>query len=422
MRFLETLRQAFRIPDLRKRIFFTLWMFLVFRLGTHVPVPGIEAEVLQGMFQEGTLFGLLDLFSGGALRFFSIFAMSITPYINASIIMQLLTVVIPKFEQLSKMGPEGRKQLQQYIRYGTVILAFIQATGMSFFMRNQGALVRGDFVSMAVIAITLTAGTAFLMWLGEQITEKGIGNGISLLIFAGIVSQLPGGAGRLLAFLQAGTVNIFNIAVVGVLAIVVIAGIVWVQEGQRRIPVRYAKRVVGTKMYGGQQTHIPMKVNQAGVIPVIFASSVLAFPPTLASFIAHPWAQRLASSLEYGQPLYTAIFILFIIFFTYFYTAVTFNPQDVANNIRKYGGFIPGYRPGKPTARYLDRILIRITLVGALFLAAVSVMPIFFGDLVNIPNIFFGGTALLIIVGVALETNKQIEAHLLMRHMPGFLR
>lgn len=422
MQFLETLRQAFRIPDLRRRIFFTLWMFLVFRLGTHVPVPGINAEVLQGMFQEGTLFGLLDLFSGGALRFFSIFAMSITPYINASIIMQLLTVVIPKFEELSKMGPEGRKQLQQYIRYGTVILALIQASGMAFFMRNQGALIRGDGVSLTVIAITLTAGTAFLMWLGEQITEKGIGNGISLIIFAGIVSQLPGGLGRMIAFLQAGTVSIFNVAVVAALGILVIAGIVWVHEGQRRIPVRYAKRVVGTKMYGGQQTHIPMKVNQAGVIPVIFASSVLAFPPTIASFIAHPWAQRMAEILEYGQPIYTAIYVLFIIFFTYFYTAVTFNPQDVANNIKKYGGFIPGYRPGKPTARYLDRILIRITLVGALFLATVSVMPIFFGDLVNIPNIYFGGTALLIVVGVALETNKQIEAHLLMRHMPGFLR
>ncbi len=421
MKVVETVRQAFRIPDLRKRIVFTFWMFLVFRIGAHVPVPGIDAEVLQGLFQEGTLFGMLDLFSGGALSYFSIFAMSITPYINASIIMQLLQVVIPKFEQLAKEGPEGRKKLQQYTRYGTVMLALVQASGMSLFMRNQGALTSTDAAALGIIAITLTAGTAFLMWLGEQITEKGIGNGISLIIFAGIVSQLPGGLGRLITFLHTGTINVFNVLILVVLGLLAIAGIVWVQEGRRQIPVRYAKRVVGTKMYGGQQTHIPMRVNQAGVIPVIFASSVLAFPPTIATFIDHPWAVRLAEVMGYGQPLYTTMFVVFIIFFTYFYTAVTFNPQDVADNIRKYGGFVPGYRPGKPTARYLDRILIRITLAGAVFLAAVAVMPVFFGPILNIPNITFGGTALLIVVGVALETMKQIEAHLLMRHMPGFM-
>lgn len=423
MQFLGTLNRAMKIPDLRKRIFFTFWMFAIFRVGAFVPVPGIDPGKIKELFEtQGSLVGFLDLFAGGALSNFSIFAMGIMPYINASIIMQLLTMVVPKFEEWSKEGQEGQKKLTQITRYGTVVLGLIQAVGLSFFMQNQfQALKSPGLGSIALISLTLTAGTAFLMWLGEQITEFGIGNGISLLIFAGIVSSLPAGAGKLIVYLRAGTMNVFTLMFLVLGGLAVIAAIVWIQEGQRRIPVQYAKRVVGRKMYGGQSTHIPMRINQAGVIPVIFAASVLAFPTTIAQFIPHPIAQKVAALLDFKAPLYMGLYFLLIIFFTYFYTAVTFNPADVANNIKKYGGFIPGMRPGKPTADYLERVLVRITLAGAIFLALIAVLPYLIQGVVNI-NVYFGGTALLIIVGVALETMKQIEAHLLMRHYQGFIK
>src|SRR5690606_12250954 len=308
-------------------------------------------------------------------------------YINASIIMQLLTVVIPKFEEWSREGEEGRKKLTQLTRYGTVVLGLIQAYGTSYFLGRSGALETPGFFSMSLLALTLTAGTAFLMWLGEQITEHGIGNGISLLIFAGIVSRLPSGLLNLIELVRVGAVNIFNILLLVVLGTAVIVAVVIMHEGQRRIPVQYSKRVVGRRMYGGQSTHIPMRINAAGVIPVIFASSILAFPPTIAQFIPAGWAQSFASFFNTGSPLYTVVYALLIIFFTYFYTAIQFNPADVSDNLRKYGGYIPGIRPGRPTTEYLDQVLIRLTLAGALFLAAISVLPVFFSELTNIPNL-----------------------------------
>jgi len=416
------MQRAMQVPDLRRRLFFTLWMFFVFRLGAHVPVPGVDPRRIEELFATGTLFAFLDVFAGGALRAFSVFAMSIIPYINASIIMQLLTVVVPTFERWAKEGYEGRKRLTQWTRYGTVVLALVQGLAVAFFLRSQGALLSGGPAALAVIVIALTAGTTFLMWLGEQITEKGIGNGISLLVFAGIVSRLPAGLGNLVKLYEGGRINAFNILVMIVLGLIVIAGVVWVQQGQRRIPVHYARRVVGRRVYGGQSTHIPIRVNQAGVIPVIFAASVLAFPTTLAQFIQHPWARAVANALNFGTALYTVLFALLVILFTYFYTAIIFNPNDVAENIKKYGGFIPGLRPGRPTSEYLARVLERITLPGALFLAFIAVLPVFFAGLTNIPNVYFGGTALLIVVGVSLETMKQVEAHLVMRHYQGFMK
>lgn len=397
-----------------------MWMFLVFRAGTHVPVPGIRTEVIADLFKEGTIFAFLDLFSGGALKTFSIFAMSITPYINASIIVQLLTVIIPSWEQLAK-EEGGHKKLAQYTRYGTVVLALIQGLSMALAINRMGAL-SGGTVGMMIVIISLTAGTAFLMWLGEQITEKGIGNGISLIIFAGIISRLPSGLWRIVQFLVAGRISIINILALIVIGGLVIAAVVWITEGERRIPVQYSKRVVGRKVYGGQSTHIPMKINQAGVIPVIFASSVLAFPTTIASFFNAPWARALEQVFDYRRPWYLIAYSILIVFFTYFYTAITFNPIEVANNMKKYGGFIPGIRPGKPTADHLYKILSRITLVGALFLALIAIMPNFIMTITNIPGVQFGGTALLIVVGVAIDTMKQIEAHMLMRHYQGFIK
>lgn len=418
----QSVNRAFNIPDLRNRIVYTLLMFLVFRIGAHVPVPGIDKARMAELIGQGTIFGLLDLFAGGALSLFTVFAMSITPYINASIIMQLLTVVVPQLEEWKKEGAEGQKKIAQWTRYGTVVLAFIQAIGMVFFIRAQGVLINPSFLSMLIIVVALTAGTTFLMWIGERITENGIGNGISLIIFAGIVSRLPQGAGNLLTYLQTGRISIFNLLITLLLSLAVIAAIVWVIEGQRRVPVHYAKRVVGRRVYGGQNTHIPLRINQAGVIPVIFAASLIAFPATLAQFFNTGWAVTLQQWLSFGSPVYLITYAILIIFFTYFYTAVTFNPQDVADNIKKYGGFIPGIRPGRPTAQYLGKVLERITLAGALFLAAIAVLPVFFGPLTNIPNLYFGGTALLIVVGVSLETMKQIQSHLLMRNYQGFMK
>ena len=417
---LSSLVNILKITELRQKVLFTLAMFMVFRLGTHIPVPGVNAEVIEQLFNSGSLFGMLDLFAGGALSKFSIFAMSITPYINASIIMQLLTVVVPTFESWSKEGEEGRKKISKITRYGTVILGFVQATGMAYGLKD--AIINPSIGSILLIALTLTAGTTFLMWLGEQITEKGIGNGISLIIFAGIVSSLPKGIGVIYKYLQAGTISYFNVALFLIIAIAMIVLVIAIQQGQRRIPVQYAKRVVGRKMYGGHSTHIPLKVNQAGVIPIIFASSVLMFPVTIAQFINIPWVKTLAGYFAWGTPLQTALYALMIVFFTYFYTAVTVKISDMAENLKKYGGFIPGLRPGKPTADYLDRVMTRITLAGAVFLAFIAILPNFVAAITHIEGVYFGGTALLIIVGVALDTMKQIEAMVLMRHYQGFMK
>lgn len=395
-------------------------MFFVFRLGTHIPVPGVDAAVIEKLFNNGNLFGLLDLFSGGALSKFSIFAMSITPYINASIIMQLLGVVVPQVEQWSKEGEEGRKKIIQVTRYGTVVLGFIQAVGMSFGLKS--AIINYNMGSVFLIALTLTAGTAFLMWIGEQITEKGIGNGISLIIFAGIVSRIPSGVYVLYQYLTAGTINYFNLVLFLVIAIAMIVFVIAITQGQRRISVQYAKRIVGRKMYGGHSTYIPLKVNQAGVIPIIFASSVLMFPITIAQFIQIGWIQTMAGWFAWGSALNTIMYVLMIIFFTYFYTAVTFNINDMAENMQKQGGFIPGYRPGKSTADFLDRVMTRITLAGAVFLAFIAILPNIIVWTTGIQGIYFGGTALLIVVGVALDTMKQVESLILMRHYQGFMK
>lgn len=420
---LSTLRSVWKIPDLRKKIIFTLMMFMVFRLGAHLPVPGINIEAIKELLSTGTLFGFFDVISGGAFKNFTVFAMGIMPYINASIIMQLLTIVIPHLERLSKEGDEGRKKITQYTRYATVVLALVQATGMSFYLTTQGgALLYPNWAGLAVIVISLTAGTTFLMWLGELITEHGIGNGISLIIFAGIVSRLPVGLYTIGSYLRAGTTNIASVALFAVIAVAVILGIVAIHEGQRRIPVQYAKRVVGRRMYGGQTTHIPLKVNQAGVIPVIFAMSILMFPTTLSAWFPHNAVANWVNVwFNPSSWVYMILYALLIIFFTYFYTAVTFNPQDVAENMKKYGGFIPGLRPGRPTAEYIDKILTRITLAGALFLAIIALMPNFVMAITKM-DLYFGGTGLLIVVGVALETMKQLESHLLMRNYQGFMK
>lgn len=417
---LQALRSALKIGDLRQKIIFTLMMFLVFRIGAHIPVPGINLDVIAELISKGQLLGFFDVISGGAFKNFSIFAMSITPYINASIIMQLLTVVVPYLERLAKEGAEGRKKIVEYTRYLTVILGFIQAIGISFGLRS--ALIDPSFGKILLISLTLTAGTAFLMWLGESITEKGIGNGISLIIFAGIVSRLPAGIAAIFAYIKAGTTNILVVLLFAIVAIAVIVGIVAIHEGQRRIPVQYAKRVVGRKVYGGQSTHIPVKVNSAGVIPVIFAMSILMFPGTIASwFPNNGFAVWVTNVFDPRSFLYNFFYAMFIIFFTYFYSAITFNPMDVAENIKKYGGFIPGLRPGRPTAEYITKVMNRITLVGAIFLAAIAVLPTILIATTQLP-IYFGGTALLIVVGVALDTMKQLEASLLMRHYEGFMK
>ncbi|OIQ54085.1 preprotein translocase subunit SecY [Neomoorella thermoacetica] len=419
---LDTLASAWKLEDLRKKIFFTLLMFVVFRLGAHVPVPGINNAILKELIGTGTIFGFFDVISGGAFKRFTIFAMGIMPYINASIIMQLLTVVIPALERLAKEDIEGRKKIIQYTRYGTVILSILQALGMGLYLARSHAFLRPGLYNYLVVVIMLTAGTTFLMWMGEQITEKGIGNGISLIIFAGIVSRLPAGAASLYQYVTSGTVNIISLLVFAIVAVLIIAAVVAVQEGERRIAVQYAKRVVGRRVYGGQSTHIPLKVNQAGVIPVIFAMSILLFPSTLASwFPQSSLAQTIVRFFDPRSAFYMILYALLIIFFTYFYTAVTFNPQDVADNMKKYGGFIPGLRPGRPTAEYIERILARVTLAGAIFLAFIAVLPNLLMAITGI-NVYFGGTSLLIVVGVALETMKQLESHLLLRHYQGFMK
>lgn len=417
---LAALANIFRITELRQKVIFTLAMFIVFRAGTHIPVPGVNASVIEQLFRSGNLFGLLDMFSGGALSKFSIFAMSITPYINASIILQLLKVVVPTLEQWSKEGEEGYKKTTKLTRMLMVALAFIQACGMAYGLRM--AINNPGIGSILLIALTLTAGTVFLMWIGEQMTARGVGNGISLIIFAGIVSRLPDGLKIIFQYLQAGTVNILNVILFAAIALAMIVFVIMISQGIRKIPVQYAKRVVGSKAYGGHTSYIPLKVNTAGVIPIIFASSVLMFPVTIAQFVDVPWVKTLGKWFEWGSPVQTTLYVLMILFFTYFYTAVSFNIGDLSDNIKKNGGFIPGLRPGKPTTDYLDRVMSRITLAGAIFLSLIALMPHAIGWMTRIEGIYFGGTALLIVVGVALDTMKQIESLVLMRHYHGFMK
>jgi len=417
---LAALANIFRITELRQKVIFTLAMFIVFRAGTHIPVPGVNASVIEQLFRSGNLFGLLDMFSGGALSKFSIFAMSITPYINASIILQLLKVVVPTLEQWSKEGEEGYKKTTKLTRMLTVALAFVQACGMAYGLRM--AINNPGIGSVLLIALTLTAGTIFLMWIGEQMTARGVGNGISLIIFAGIVSRLPDGLKIIFQYLQAGTVNILNVILFAAIALAMIVFVIIISQGIRKIPVQYAKRVVGKKAYGGHTSYIPLKVNTAGVIPIIFASSVLMFPVTIAQFVDVPWIKTLGKWFEWGSPVQTTLYVLMIFFFTYFYTAVSFNIGDLSDNIKKNGGFIPGLRPGKPTTDYLDRVMSRITLAGAVFLSLIALMPHAIAWITHIEGIYFGGTALLIVVGVALDTMKQIESLVLMRHYHGFMK
>ena len=417
---LSALSNVFKIPELRQKITFTLIMFAVFRLGTHIPVPGVDPTAIEKLFANGNLFGLLDLFSGGAFSKFSIFAMSITPYINAAIIIQLLNVVIPTLEQWSKEGEEGHKKTTQVTRYLTVVLAFLQALGMSIGLK--AAILNPNPVNILIVSITLTAGTVFLMWVGEQITAQGVGNGISLIIFAGIVAALPKNIGTIYHYVQAGTTSYFSVFCFLVVALAMVMFVFYVENGFRRVPISYAKRVVGARAMGGHSSHIPLKVNQAGVIPIIFASSVLMFPVTVAQFIEIPWVKTVSSYLQWGTPLQTTLYVGMIIFFTYFYTAVTVKIPDMADNLKKYGGFIPGIRPGQPTADYLDHVMTRITLAGSVFLAFIAVLPNMIAGLTHIQGVYFGGTALLIVVGVAMQTMKQIESMVVMRHYEGFMK
>ncbi len=426
---IEGFGNIFKIPELKKRILYTFALLIVYRIGVHVPTPGIDAVALASFFAraKGTLLGLFDMFSGGALERLSVFALGIMPYISASIILQLLTVVIPHLERLSKEGEQGRKKITQYTRYGTVLLSIIQGFGISVGLEQMtspgGAPVvlhpGWEFRLMTVI--TLTAGTAFIMWLGEQITERGIGNGISLIIFAGIVARLPNAIANTFKLLSTGEMGIFLILILAFFMIAVVGCIIFVEQGQRRIPVQYAKRVVGRKMYGGQSTHLPLKINTSGVIPPIFASSIMMFPATIGSFIAIAWIQNIVSAITPGSIIYEVLFVGLIFFFCYFYTAITFNPDDVAENMKKHGGYIPGIRPGKRTADYIERVLTRITLGGAIYVSAVCVLPSILISKFNVP-FYFGGTALLIVVGVAIDTVSQIESHMLTRHYEGFLK
>jgi len=416
-------QNIFKVPELKRRILFTLALLAIYRVGVAIPTPGIDSAALADIFARarGTILGVFNMFSGGALERLSVFALGIMPYISASIILQLLTVVIPYLEQLKKEGEQGRKKITQYTRYGTVVLSIIQGLGISVGLEQMGVVLIPGWPFRIMTVITLTAGTAFIMWLGEQITERGIGNGISLIIFAGIVVRLPSAVVNTFRLLSTGELNIFAVLILVILMLAVVGFIIFVEQGQRRIQVQYAKRVVGRKMYGGQSTHLPLKINTSGVIPPIFASSIIMFPATIANFIDIPWVQAISSSLTPGGIIYNLLFVGFIFFFCYFYTAVTFNPVDVADNMKKNGGFIPGIRPGKRTADYIDRVLTRITLGGALYVSAVCVLPSILISRFNIP-FYFGGTALLIVVGVAIDTMSQIESHMLTRHYEGFLK
>ena len=451
----DSVKNIFAVPELRKRVLFTLGMLAVYRVGSHVTIPGINKEALAILAEQArnTMFGLYDMFSGQNLSQMTVFALGIMPYISASIILQLLTVVWPYLERLSKEGELGRRKITQYTRYGTIVLAFVQAMGIALFLERSTEVAGGiplvyepGWTFRMMTVLTLCTGSAFIMWLGEQITERGIGNGMSLIIFSGIVVGLPLAVIATLEQLRTGQMGLFRILLLLVLMVLVIGAIVFVERGHRRVTVQYAKRVVGRRMYGGSSTHIPLKVNTGGVIPVIFASSILAFPATFAPVLAPDnWLRRALDQIAPGMLLYDLLYVAGIIFFCYFYTAIIFNPDDVAENMRKYGGFIPGIRPGKRTAEYIDTILTRITLVGAVYLAIVAILPTFLISGVNLTQVpyigdrldaslpsfitrgmnvqfYFGGTSLLIIVGVAMDTVQQVESQLIMRHYDGFMK
>ncbi len=425
----EAFQNIFKIPELKKRVLFSLGMLAVYRIGCHIPTPGIDRIALSHFFKQsqGTLLGLFDMFSGGALERLTVFALGIMPYISSSIIFQLLTVVVPAIEKMSKEGEAGRKKIIQYTRYGTVLLSIVQGMGVAVGLESMrgpaGELVvpSPGWGFRIITVITLTAGTAFVMWLGEQMSEKGIGNGISLIIFAGIVVNIPNALINTAKLVNAGQLSLFVLIFVLALMFAVIAAIVFVERGQRRLPIHYAKRVVGLKTFNAQTSHLPLKINMAGVIPPIFASSIIMFPATIANFINIPWVQNAAKSLSPGNLVYNIFFVAFIVFFCYFYTAVTFNPHDVAENIKKQGGYIPGIRPGKETSEFMDAVLSRLTFAGAIYISIVCVLPTILIGKFNLP-FYFGGTALLIAVGVGMDTVAQIESHLITRNYEGFLK
>ncbi len=417
-----------KIPELKRRIIFTLLMLVVYRIGCFIPTPGVDAEALMSFFarQQRTIFGMFDMFSGGALERLSVFALGIMPYISASIIIELLKVVIPAIDRLYKEGESGIKKIKQYTRYGTLVIAAIQGLGISFALEGMGGaegtvVLHPGWSFRLVTILTLTAGTAFIMWLGEQITERGIGNGISLIIFAGIVARMPSAFINTIQLIKTGELPFILVIFLALVMVAVVGVIIFVERAQRRIPVQYARRVVGRKMYGGQSTHLPLKVNVSGVIPPIFASSLLMFPATMGSFITNEKLKYIFDMVAPGFLLHEVLYVALIIFFCFFYTAVTFNPVDVADNLKKWGGYIPGLRPGKPTADYIDKVLTRITLGGAIYVSAVCVLPTILVSRFNVP-FYFGGTALLIVVGVAMDTMGQIESHMLTRHYEGFMK
>ncbi|MBI5598527.1 MAG: preprotein translocase subunit SecY [Deltaproteobacteria bacterium] len=418
-----------KIPELQRRVLFTLLLLIVYRVGVFIPTPGIDAEALSGFFKgaRGTLLDFATMFTGGALEHFSVFALGIMPYISASIILQLLTVVVPQLEKLSKEGEQGRKKITEYTRYLTVVLSLVQGIMISIGLERMTGAAGEPVVMSAgwgfrvLTAITLTSGTAFIMWLGEQITERGIGNGISLIIFAGILARMPSAVGNAVTLVRTGEIAFLLMMVLILVMVGVVAFIVFVETGQRRIPIQYPKRVVGRKVMGGDTQHLPLKLNTAGVIPPIFASSLIIFPATVASFVDVPAVKRVAGSLSPGGILYNVLYVALIIFFSYFYTAIQFNPKDVADNLKKFGGFIPGIRPGTTTSQYIDRILGRLTLWGGLYLAAVCVLPSMLIAYFNVP-FHFGGTALLIVIGVAMDTAQQAESHMLARSYGGLLK
>ena len=426
MRAIDNIRNILKIPELKLRILFTIGMLAVYRIGAHIPTPGINGEALSKFLMEkgGAMMGFFDMFSGGALSRLTIFALGIMPYISASIIFQLLTVVIPAIGKLAKEGEQGRKKIVRYTRYATVVIAAVQSFGIAVGLEGMsgGQFIQDPGWSFRLLTmLTLTSGTAFLMWLGEQITERGIGNGISLIIFAGIVARFPNAIASTFDLMRAGELSIFFVIILLVMMVGVVGGIILIERGQRKIPVQYAKRVIGRKVFGGQTTHLPLKINTSGVIPPIFASSIIMFPATVAGFIPIPWVQALAKELSPGNLTYTLLYVGLIIFFCYFYTAVIFNPVDIAENLQKHGGFIPGIRPGQKTSEYIYRVLTRLTFVGAVYLSIVCVLPEILITRFNVP-FYFGGTSLLIAVGVALDTVSQIESHLITRSYEGFLK
>ena len=424
-RLITSFQNILKIPELRSRVLFTMAMLAVYRIGAHIPTPGINNDELAKFLLDrgGALLGFLDIFSGGALSRLTIFALGIMPYISASIIIQLLTVVIPHLSKLAKEGERGRKTIIQYTRYGTIGIALVQGFGISLGLEgmNQGQFVlEPGWPFRLMTVITLTSGTAFLMWLGEQITERGVGNGISLIIFAGIVARMPSAVVQTIDLYRVGELSLLLLIILGVVMMGVVTAIVFLESGRRKVPVQYAKRVVGRRVFGGQNTHIPLKINTAGVIPPIFASSIIAFPATITGFIQVPWVQAIGAHLAPGSLVYTLMYVSMILFFCFFYTAVVLNPVDMSDNMKKYGGFIPGIRPGQRTADYIYKVLTRITFAGAIYLATVCVIPELLIYRLNVP-FYFGGTSLLIVVGVGLDTAQQIESHMLMRNYEGFL-